>query len=164
MTGSRGGLKVSIFDYWFAEGSGRSTHNYKQTVGTFSKAGASLPYFEMRPSGVADKVWDALADKNIQFESDPEFSRRWVLRGALDNNIRSLFTSALRDFLKGLVAQEKWRIEGTSDTLVLYRYAKTTPPAELSTFLDQTTSIADGFFGLATSLCYGANSSYMPAG
>jgi len=150
MTGSCNGLKVSMFDYSFAEGSGRSTQYYRQTVGAFSKPSAYLPYFEMRPSGAFDTVWDGLAHNNIHFESDPEFSRRYVLRGALNDKVQSLFTPALRAFLEGVEPHEKWRIEGTGDTLILYRYAKRTSPAELRTFLDHTSSIAAGFFGLAT--------------
>lgn len=149
MTGSRNGLQVSIFDYTFAESGGKSTRYYRQTVGAFSKPGAYLPHFEMRPSGVADKVWDALAHKNIHFESDPEFSQRYVLGGAVNDRVQSLFTPALRVFLKGFEPHEKWRMEGTGDTLILYRFAKRASPAELGTFLDQTSSIATSFFDLA---------------
>src|ERR1017187_4965542 len=100
----------------------------------------------MRPSGMVDKVWDALVHRNIHFESNPEFSRRYVLRGALRNRVCLLFTPALLAFLEGLDPQKKWRIEGAGETLFLYRHAKKTPPAELRMLVDDTSSLASGFF------------------
>ena len=150
MTGSRDGLKISILDYSFTEGSGRSTRNYRQTVGAFSKACAYLPSFEMRPSGTADKIWESLAHKNMHFGSNPEFSRRYVLRGALDDKVRLLFAPSLLAFLEGLDPQKKWHIEGAGDTLILYRDAKRTPPAELRMFVEDTSALASGFFGLVS--------------
>jgi hypothetical protein len=148
MTGSRDGLKVSMFDYSFTEGGGRNARKRTQTIGAFSKTGAGLPYFEMRPSGMFDKIADVLFHRNIHFESRPEFSRRFVLRGALKNRIYLLFTPALLAFVEGIDPQKKWRIEGVGDTLILYRYAKKTPAAEVQMFVDDTSSIAGGFFDL----------------
>jgi len=150
MTSSQNGLKINIFDYTYFIGGGKDTRVYRQTVGAFSKAGVHLPYFELRPAGFIDEIWDTLGHKNIHFEADPEFSRRYVLRGALDDKVIAFFTPSLRSFLESLDPHDKWHLEGNADTLVLYRFKQRTPPPELRTFYEQTTSIATSFFDLVT--------------
>lgn len=150
MTSSQKGLKVNIFDYTYFTGGRKNARVYRQTVGAFSKAGVHIRCFELRPSGITDKIWGTLEHKNIDFETDPEFSRRYVLRGALDDEVKAFFTLPLRAFLESLDPNEKWHIEGNGDTLVVYRFKQRTPPAEFRTFYEQTTSIASSFFDLVT--------------
>lgn len=149
MIGDRARCKVSVFDYSFTVGRGKSQQTHAQTVASFSKEGVSLPYFELRPANIADKVWDAVAHKNIHFDAEPEFARRYVLQGALPDKVRELFTPRLISFLDGLDAHEKWHIEGVGSTLVIYHSDKKTPPEQMREFLDQTTQIATTFLSFA---------------
>lgn len=149
MTGTGGGLRISLFDYAYTIGSGKNSQTYRQSVASFSKDDASLPYFALRPANVLDKAWDAVAHKNIHFEAAPEFARRYVLRGALPEKVQELFTPGLISFAEGLDAREKWHIEGAGDTLVVYRLSKKVAPEKLRDFLDQTSAIASGFFSFA---------------
>ena len=151
MIGDRAGLMVRLFDYSFTEGGGKSQYTYTQTVATFSKDDGSLPYFELRPVNILDRAWDAVAHKNIHFDAEPEFARRYVLQGALPEKVRALFTPSLISFLDGLDAHGKWHIEGVGGTLVVYRADKKTAPEQMLTFLDQTTAVAIGFFNFAHS-------------
>lgn len=146
MTGDRAGLIVRLFDYSFVVSGGKSQQTYTQTVANFSKEGVSLPYFEMRPANVLDKVWDVVTHKNIHFETDPEFTRRYVLRGALPDKVREFFAPSLVSFANILDMHEKWHIEGVGSTLVIYRADKKTAPEQMRTFLEQTSQIATTFF------------------
>jgi hypothetical protein len=146
MTGTREGLKVSIFDYSFLENAGRYAPTYRQTVAAFSKPEVYFIDFELRPSETVDKIKNALLHKNINFETDPEFSRRFTLLSSLKDEIRSLFTPSLRAFLESLDPAEKWHVEASGDFFVVYQFKKRTPPENLQAFLDQTTSIATKFF------------------
>lgn len=147
--GSAAGFRASLFDYTFVVGGGRNSQRYTQSVATFSKDGASLPYFELCPANLLSRAWDAVAHKDIRFDGNPQFTQRYVLRGALPEKVRELFTPALISFVEGLDAREKWHIEGTGDTLVVYRMSKKVAPDRLRDFLDQTSAIASGFFTLA---------------
>ncbi|HKF52665.1 MAG TPA: hypothetical protein VKB26_10150 [Candidatus Acidoferrales bacterium] len=149
MTSERAGFRVSLFDYSFTVGGGRNKQTYTQTVATFSKDDACLPYFELRPANLMDKAWDAMTHKNIHFETDPEFARRYVLRGALPEKVRALFTPGLVSFVDGLDSQHKWHIEGAGRTLVIYRAKKKEPVEQMRTFLEQTTTVASTFLNLA---------------
>lgn len=147
--GSAAGFRASVFDYTFVVGGGKNSQRYTQTVAAFSKDGASLPYFELRPANLLSRAWDAVAHKDIRLEGNPEFAQRCVLRGALPEKVSELFSPALISFVEGLDAKEKWHMEGADDTLVVYRMAKKVAPEKLRDFLDQTSAIASGFFSLA---------------
>lgn len=147
--GSGSGMKVSLFDYALRVGSGKNSHTEAQTVGTFVKESIYLPYFDMRPNKPFDWVVDAVTHKNIHFESNPEFAKRCFLKSPLEKDVRLLFTPALLTYLEQLNSQKKWSIEGTGNTLVIYSSRKRVAPAELREFLDETSSIANSFFGLA---------------
>lgn len=149
MSGERAGFVVSLFDYSFTTGGGKSQQTHTQTVANFSKDRVSLPYFELRPANILSRAWDAMAHKNIHFDAEPEFARRYVLQGALPDKVRELFTPSLISFLDRLDVHEKWHIEGVGSTLVIYRSDKTTPPEQMREFLDQTTQIATTFLTFA---------------
>ena len=40
--------------------------------------------FEMRPENLLNKIGAALGRQDIDFDSNPEFSRRYLLRGSAD--------------------------------------------------------------------------------
>lgn len=151
MIGSGAGFRISLFDYSFVMGSGKSEHTYAQTVASFSKDNVYFPYFEMCPANLLKRAWDAVSHKNIHFDANPEFARRYALQGALPEKVRELFAPSLISFMEGLDPREKWHIEGAGNTLVVYRASKKAAPAELRNFLDQTTAIATGFFSFAAS-------------
>jgi len=75
LTGSAGGFQISLFDYTYRLG--KTT--VAQTVAAFSQ-GARLPGFELRPENIIDKMKVALAHQHADFDSHPEFSKRYVLQ------------------------------------------------------------------------------------
>ncbi len=75
LTASAGGFQVGLFDY--THGIGKTT--VAQTVAAFSQ-GAQPSGFELRPEHVIDKMKVALAPQHADFDSHPEFSKRYVLQ------------------------------------------------------------------------------------
>ncbi len=150
MTGLSSGLQTSLFDYQFATGGDESSTCHFQTVAAFRKEGFRLPNFEMRPEGVLQKIGDAFTRKDIHFESHPEFSRRYQLRGDPPEEVRQLFSANLLSYLEGLDRKKKWRLEASDQTLIVYRADVTVKPADLPNFLQDTSAIASSFFSLCT--------------
>jgi hypothetical protein len=144
MSGTAAGFKTSLFDYSYTVGGGKSSRTYTQTVAAFSQD-LSLPLFEMRPEGFVDRIADAIVHKDIDFESHPEFSRRYLLRGPEPEKVREFFTPALLTFLEGVPSEEKWHIEGAGTTLVLYRSDFTVNAERTRAFLNETSAIARTF-------------------
>jgi hypothetical protein len=145
MNGSFAGFQTSLFDYSYTTSNGKNSSTWTQTVAVF-KQETQMPLFELRPEGFLDRVGEVFVHRDIDFDSHPEFSRRYLLRGADEQAVRELFTPALRTFFEALPAERKWHIEGGQGTLFLYRSAATVKPEDIRPFLDETSSIAQTFF------------------
>jgi hypothetical protein len=152
MTGIFAGFDTSLFDYSFTSGTGEGSKTQTQSVVVFSQD-LPLPRFELRPEGLLDVIGNALTHKDIKFSSHPQFSGRYVLRGAEEEKVRELFTPELLTFLEGLppdylgpAPEAKWQIEGDRGALVLYRRDLTVAPEEVRPFLEGASSIAKTFF------------------
>ena len=151
MVGTSAGLETSLLDYSYTVGSGKSSHTYTQTVAAYSQE-LWLPLFELRPEGFLDRIGDAFTHKDIDFESHPNFSRRYLLLGPAEQTIRELFSPALLTFLEALPPDEKWHIEGCVTNLIIYRCDVTVGSEEFRSFLERTSSIAKTFFSAPAGL------------
>ena len=139
MTGTSGALQVSLFDYTYHVGKCTAT----QTLATFSQ-NIELPPFALRPENFLDRIGDAILHNDLDFDSHPEFSRRYLLRSPDEANTRRLFTPGVLTSLEQI--QSSWNIEGTGPTLILYRGGSPVSPSDLPAFLDEASRIARTFF------------------
>jgi hypothetical protein len=151
MVGTSAGLETNLFDYSYTINSGDSSRTYTQTVAAYSQE-LWLPLFEMRPEDFLDRIGDAFVHNDIDFESHPNFSQRYLLRGPAEQTIRELFSPALLTFLEELPPDEKWHIEGRVTNLIIYRSDVTVDPEEFPLFREKTSSIARTFFSAPAGL------------
>jgi len=121
---------------------GSGKQSYSQTVASFNLSERRLPAFELSPETWAHKIAQAFGYKDINFESSPEFSKTYLLRGPDETAVRELFRADLLHFFTG---EKGWRVEGAGDWLCVYRYARTVSPKDLRSFLDQTEAVAQQF-------------------
>jgi len=145
MNGTYGSYPASVFDYSYTVSGGESSSTFTQTVVAF-RQDHQLPWFELRPEGFLDRIADAFVHRDIDFETHPEFSKRYALRGDDGTAIRVVFTPALLSFFEMLPPERKWHIEGSGFTLLAYRANLTVAPQEIRTFVEETCSIANSFF------------------
>jgi hypothetical protein len=145
MTGSVDGHEANLFDFCYTISAGEESSTYTQTVATFSQK-LWLPDFELRPQGILDRVAEAFVVRDISFDSHPDFSRRYFLRGSNEVRIRSLFAAPLLTFFQELPANEKWHVEANLTTLIIYQSKVEIPPEEFRGFLDKTSAIATAVF------------------
>jgi hypothetical protein len=151
MVGNSASVETSLFDYSYTTSSGKSSHTHTQTVAAYSQE-LWLPLFELRPEGFLDRIGDAFVHSDIDFESHPEFSQRFLLRGPSVQTIRELFSPALLTFLETLPPEEKWHIEGCVTNLIIYRADTKVAPEGYRSFLERTSSIARMFFSAPAGL------------
>jgi hypothetical protein len=142
MSGSSGGLQISLFDYSYSAGKSSIT----QTVASFSQD-KQLPPFALRPENFLDRIGDALVHNDIDFDSNPEFSKRYLLKSPDEAGVRRLFTSSLLTYLEQF--QTTWYVEGTGPLLIVYHGGRTVRPSDLPAFLEETSRIARTFFAAA---------------
>jgi hypothetical protein len=148
MTGSVDRLHASVFDYSYTVGWGRYSRVYNQTVAAYRKNDAALPSFSLYPQGLVHKIWEAMVHKDVAFHSQLDFFRRYYVRSLEKERVNILFTPALLTFLEGFDKKKKWRVEGLSDTLIIYRSGKKSKPEDVRSFLEGTSSLASQFFNL----------------
>ena len=119
---------------------GRSRHDYRQTVAAF-KFLAALPQFDLRPENFLHRIGSAFGYQDIDFDSNPEFSKRYLLRGD-EEQVRRLFTPSLLMFFEQL--EKGWSVETSGPWLMAYRLGKQLKPqADLfREFIERTSSIA----------------------
>jgi hypothetical protein len=140
MTGSSGGLQISLFDYTYPAGKSSIT----QSVAVFSQD-HPLPPFALRPENFFDRIGDAIVHSDIDFDSNPEFSKRYLLKSPDEAGTRRLFNPSLLTYLEQF--QTNWCIEGTGSTLIIYHGGRQVSPSDVPAFLEETSRIARTFFG-----------------
>jgi hypothetical protein len=128
-------VPVSMFDYRYFISSGNKNNRIReQTVVCFELAGAALPAFALRPETVWSKMGAWLGGQDIDFESAPDFSSRYVLQGTDEAAVRRLFADRVLAFY---AARSGLCTEGGGDRLLFYRADKRVKPEALSAFMDE---------------------------
>jgi hypothetical protein len=135
LRGQAGGLEVSIFDYAYVTGGGKSRHTWRQSVLAFEFADADLPGFSLRPEQWFHKVGQWLGYQDIDFESHPTFSRKYLLRnGEREEAVRALFADRVLEYYE---AHPNVCTEGCGGRLVYYRAQQQIGPADVRPFLEE---------------------------
>jgi hypothetical protein len=120
---------------------------FAQTVAAF-KMPITIADFEMRPEGLFNKIGSALGQQDINFDSHPEFSERYLLRGD-EAQVRRFFTSPLLGFFEKL--EEGWSVESSGAWLVIYRFRHVVKPnlTAYREFIHKTSFIASAVYKTA---------------
>ncbi|MFT5302848.1 MAG: hypothetical protein ACI87E_003077 [Mariniblastus sp.] len=132
--GDSGEVSIAIFDYQYTTGSGKQSHTHVQSVVALQSNEIVCPDFTMRPESMFDRVGSALGFQDIDFDSHPEFSKRFVLKGSNEPAIREFFTQIVLDFF---AAQPGISVEAQSGSLFFYRSGKKIKPDEVKDNLGQ---------------------------
>lgn len=128
LTGDAGDVKISIFDYFFTTGSGKSKKTHSQTVVLLESVNIQAPSFSMRQQGFFDKVGKALGFQDIDFTSHPKFSKMFVLQSPDEESVRRFFTPGLLEFFE---TQERVSVEGGVGRIMTFNASKMLRPEEV---------------------------------
>jgi hypothetical protein len=134
LAGNFNDIPVTVMDYQYTTGSGKSSHTWNQTVIAFDSEKLSLPVFVLRPENLFDKIGSAFGQKDINFDTAPLFSKKYLLRANDDSAIRMLFKEWVLSYFEqhpGLSA------EGDGRKLIYYRIAKPVVPTKIEAFLQE---------------------------
>lgn len=93
---------IDIADITVQIGAQTMTDIEQITIARISGIG-NLPRFFMHKTGLTDRIKESLGDKDINFENNPTFSKKYVLRSDDDEAaVRNLFTDELLEFFNSL--------------------------------------------------------------
>lgn len=154
LSGKLGDVPILAVDYAYVPEKGRAGPPVEITLVLLTSEAIDLPHFLIRPqSGWLEYVGLLLGGgvpnleefgtffggDDTDFEDDPEFSRRFILRGADTDAIRALFDGNLRQHFADIDREELF-CEGLGGRL-LYYTNRALDSAELQEFIDEAQGI-----------------------
>ncbi len=112
--------RVLIFDYSYIFGLPLlADTRYHQTVAAFRVPG-TVPDFALAPATNLDRVLKSYDWSGVVLDWDPEFLRRYWLRGPDEHAIRTFFSSGLTTRIRELDPTTRWSIEKGGEWLLIY--------------------------------------------
>lgn len=136
--GETGGTGVWIFDYQYTTGGGKNSTTHYQTVICFASTNLNLPRFNLYPEGMMSRIGSSVFGmQDIDFDTHPDFSKKYVLKGDSEDMIREAFHEDLLSFFE--LQDKELRVEGDRDQLLMYRPRRKVKPLQIQDFL------AEGF-------------------
>ncbi len=142
LEGEYEGLSVHIFDFTYFSSIGTNPAPTSQTVVMMRSPQLRLPDFALQPEGVFDKIEAAVGFQDVDFDSHPEFSKRYRLCGHDEEAIRAAFGPGI---LSGLESTWGLHVEGSGDTMIVYRPRQNLSADAIPAFLAQGVWLAKEF-------------------
>ncbi|MFM7117516.1 MAG: hypothetical protein ACKO0N_12855 [Planctomycetota bacterium] len=134
LTGETDECRISIFDYRYTTGSGKSTHTTKLTLAALESKRLRIPAFTLRPENFFDKIGGLLGLQDIDFADNLEFSKTFVLKSAEEEKTRELFNRSLQDFF---IEREGCCVEAFPGIMVYYIPGSRRKPEEFPGLLEE---------------------------
>jgi len=134
MSGQTENVGITIFEYRYTTGGGKNQETHQQTLISFHSPTLSLPKFELRPENLFHKIGQMFGYKDIDFDTHPLFSKRYLLRGQDEDAVRELFTSEVLEFFE---SQKKVSVEAAGDRLIYFRAGKRIKPNQTRQFMEE---------------------------
>ena len=133
--GQRDGTDIAIFEYEYPRG---KNNIIRQTVIWMQRPGTRLTEFSLRPESVWNQLGGWSGHGDINFDSRPNFSRDYLLRGDDEEAIRELFTDDVLSFYE---RHPELTTEGEGNKLLFYREGVVVQPENLQSFLKEALNV-----------------------
>ena len=137
-------LNVSweIADVTFNEGQAFTAETFNTTLMVL-KLNKKIPVFTMEKEGVLEKIFDRVMAftgyKDIDFEMYPNFSKKFLLMGNEELEIRSFFTAEIIQFFEN---HQIYHLESNGEALVIFNKIKLARTDETVAFIDYGKELA----------------------
>jgi hypothetical protein len=131
---------ISVFDYSYVTDVSKDRRLRKQTVMSVESTSLVHPVFNLRPEEFWSKVEAAFGGQDIDFVEHPDFSKKYVLKGESEEEIRIYMDTMLLDFF---AAQNKICCEAREGAILYYHsYKRVGPDAEkLQQFMEESMGV-----------------------
>lgn len=134
IAGEKDGHPAAVFDYQYVIGGGKSQQTWRQTVFHVHSPRLGFPRFAVRPEHVFHKIGGLFGYQDIDLQGYPEFSGRYLLRGADEPAIRAVFDSGVVEFYE---KNPRSCTEAEGPRLFFWRAGKLVNAEEIPSFIDQ---------------------------
>jgi MFS superfamily sulfate permease-like transporter len=119
------GATLEFSDLLVTEGARTTENRYTTSVLFISHLEEHLPEFRLEKEGFFDKF---LKNDDINFESHPNFSKNYLLRGPDEGAIRAFFTEEMIEFFED---NQGFNVESKGDKILIYRDLGLTSPVDV---------------------------------
>ena len=131
-----------VADVTFNEGNAFTAETFNTTL-MILKLNKKLPIFTMEKEGVLEKIIDRVMAftgyKDINFEMYPDFSKKFLLMGPDEEEIRSFFTDEIIQFFEN---HQIYHIESNGESMVIFDKNKLARTDETISFIDYGKELA----------------------
>ena len=131
-------IEVFLFDYRYVTGSHRHHQTHQATIAAFHVVGETLPELSLQPENLLHKIGGMLGYQDIDFDENPGFSGRYLLRGPREDDIRKLFTAEVLDYFD---QHPGWCVEAGGDWIVVFRRGRRVLAEDLKDFMSEAFEI-----------------------
>jgi len=145
-------LNVSweIADVTFNEGAAFTAEIFNTTLMTL-KLNKKIPVFTMEKEGVFERIFDRVMAftgyKDIDFEMYPGFSKKFLIMGNKESEIRSFFTDEIIRFFEN---HQIYHLESNGEALVIFDKIKLARTDETMAFIEYGKELAELLNGKTT--------------
>ncbi len=132
MKGLADEIEITIFDYRYTTGGGKNQHTHNQTVVLLKSTVLDVPPFSLKPQNVFHNIGKAFGYQDIDFDSHPLFSEKYLLRSSDELMVREFFSY---DILEYFEKRNGLSTEAGGNRLIFYQASKKVKPEDLPAFL-----------------------------
>lgn len=140
--GTQAEAVVSIGDYKYTTGTQKNRTTHRQTVVFIESDRLNLPSFLLIPENIFHKVGNVFGYKDIDFDSHPEFSNQYLLKGTDEESIRSLFHDGILNIYQ---RHPGTSTEGLDTLLIYYRRGQRLKPEQWQNLLNEAIEAYEQF-------------------
>ena len=131
-----------IADITFNEGGAFTAETFNTTLMVL-QLNKKIPIFTMEKEGVLEKIFDRVMTytgyKDIDFEMYPDFSKKFLIMGNKESEIRSFFTQEMIRFFED---HQIYHIESNGEALFIFDKIKLARTDETIAFIDYAKELA----------------------
>lgn len=141
LTKGIGDATLYLFDYQYSTGRGKSRKTRRYTIAGITSLERKVPDFILHQENFLHTLGSFVGYSDIDFSNHPEFSSRFFLRGANEEQVRRFFD---RSLIQRLEYRSRLNIQASGGALIYYRKEGLLAVKEVPTFLKE----AEEFWGL----------------
>lgn len=136
-------MSWEIADVTYNEGQAFNAETFNMTL-MVVKLNRKIPVFTLEKEGVLEKLFDRVMAftgyKDIDFEMYPDFSKKFLLMGNNESEVRSFFTD---DVIRFFENKQIFHLESNGDSLLIFDKIKLARTDETITFIDYGRELAE---------------------
>jgi len=138
LEGRRSSINWKIFEFQYTTNAGKSSSTTKQTI-FFAEIEKVLPNFILKPEHIFHKIGNAFGYKDIDFERNPDFSKKYFLKGKEEKKIREIFKPEILNYFEH--NNIKATIEAEEKKIIYYSTGKRIKPKDMNSKLEEVSKL-----------------------